>query len=49
MTDAEKIQELVASLGQLLDQVEQMRGLFPNDDALDRAIDDAEKALESAR
>ncbi len=49
MTDAEKIQELAASLGQLLDQVEQMRGLFPNDDALDRAIDDAEKALESAR
>jgi len=49
MTDAEKIQELVASLGQLLDQVEQMRGLFPNDDALNRAIDDAEKALESAR
>lgn len=48
-TDAEKIRELSAALGQLLDQVAQMRGLFPNDDALDRAIDDAEKALELAR
>ena len=45
MTDAERIRELAAALGQLLDQIEQMRGLFPDDDALDRAIDDAEKAL----
>jgi hypothetical protein len=48
-TDAEKILELKAALGQLLDQVAQMRGLFPDDDTLDRAIDDAEKALELAR
>lgn len=46
MTDADRIRELAAALGQLLDQVEQMRGLFPDDDALDRAIQDAEKALE---
>jgi len=46
MTDAERIRELAAALGQLLDQVAQMRDLFPDDDALIRAIDDAEKALE---
>lgn len=49
MSDAERIRELAAALGQLLDHVEQMRGLFPDDDALTRAIDDAEKALELAR
>ena len=48
-SDKEKIRELAAALGQLLDQVAQMRGLFPDDDALDRAIDDAEKALELAQ
>jgi hypothetical protein len=48
-SDAEKILELKAALGQLLNQVAQMRGLFPDDDALDRAIDDAEKALELAQ
>ena len=46
MSDAERTRELAAALGQLLDQVAQMRDLFPNDDALTRAIDDAEKALE---
>ena len=46
MSDAERIRELAAALGQLLDQVDQLRDLFPHDDALDRAIDDAEKALE---
>jgi hypothetical protein len=46
MSDAERIRELAAALGQLLDQVAQMRDLFPEDDALTRAIDDAEKALE---
>ena len=46
MSDAERIRELAAALGQLLDQVTQMRDLFPDDDALTRAIDDAEKALE---
>lgn len=46
MNDADRIHELAAALGQLLDQVAQMRGLFPDDDALTRAIDDAEKALE---
>ena len=45
-SDKEKIQELSAALGQLLDQVAQMRGLFPDDETLGRAIDDAEKALE---
>lgn len=49
MTDAERIRELAAALGQLLDQVDQMRDLFPQDDALDRAISDAEKALELAQ
>ena len=47
MTDAEKIRELTACLGQLLDQIYPMKGLFPNDDALERAISDAEKALEN--
>ena len=46
MTDADRTRELAAALGQLLDQVAQMRDLFPDDDALARAIDDAEKALE---
>ena len=46
MTDADRARELAAALGQLLDQVAQMRDLFPEDDALTRAIDDAEKALE---
>ena len=46
MSDADRIRELAAALGQLLDQIAQMRDLFPDDDALDRAIDDAEKALE---
>ena len=42
-----KVRELEASLGQLLDQVEMMRGLFPDEDgAIDRAIKDAEQALE---
>ena len=49
MSDAERIRELAAALGQLLDQADQMRDLFPQDDALDRAIDDAEKALELAQ
>ena len=49
MSDAERIRELAAALGQLLDQVEQMRDLSPDDDALDRAISDAEKALELAQ
>jgi hypothetical protein len=49
MTDAERIRELAAALGQLLDQVEQMRDLFPDDDALARAIDDAEQALSPTR
>lgn len=49
MTDAEKIRELTACLGQLLDQIYGMKGLFPDDDALRRAIDDAEQALELAR
>jgi hypothetical protein len=48
-TDAEKIRELSAALGQLVDQVAQMRGLFPDDDSLTEAINDAEKALELAR
>ena len=48
-SDEEKILELKAALGQLLDQVAQMRGLFPDDDALSRTIDDAEKALELAQ
>ena len=48
-SDKEKIQELSAALGQLLDQVAQLRGLFPDDDALSRAIDDGEKALDLAR
>ena len=47
MSDAEKIRELVACLGQLLDHLDQLKGLFPDDDALHRAIDDAEKALEN--
>jgi hypothetical protein len=47
MSDAEKIRELAACLGQLLDQIDQLQGLFPDDDALRRAIDDAEKALEN--
>lgn len=47
MTDAEKIRELTACLGQLLDQIDQLQGLFPNDEALERAISDAEKALEN--
>jgi hypothetical protein len=46
MADTDRTREVVAALGQLLEQVEQMRDLFPDDDALDRAIDDAEKALE---
>ena len=46
MSDADRIRELAAALGQLIDQIAQMRDLFPDDDALDRAIDDAEKALE---
>jgi hypothetical protein len=45
MTDAERTRELAAALGQLLEHVEQMRDMFPHDDALKRAIDDAEKAL----
>lgn len=45
-TRDERTRELAAALGQLLDQVYQMRDLFPDDDALERAIDDAEKALE---
>jgi hypothetical protein len=49
MSDAERIRELAAALGQLLDQIEQMHGLFPQDDALERAISDAEKALELAQ
>jgi hypothetical protein len=49
MNDEDRIRELAAALGQLLDQVTQMRDLFPDDDALTRAIDDAEKALELAR
>lgn len=48
-SDQEKIRELSAALGQLLDQVAQLRDLFPDDDALDRAIDDGEKALDLAR
>jgi hypothetical protein len=47
MSDAEKIRELAACLGQLLDHLYQLQGLFPDDDALCRAIDDAEKALEN--
>ena len=47
MTDAEKIRELTACLGQLLDQIYPMKGLFPNDEALESAISDAEKALEN--
>jgi hypothetical protein len=47
MSDAEKIRELAACLGQLLDQIYAIKGLFPNDDALDRAISDAENALEN--
>ena len=42
----DRTRELAAALGQLLDHVHQMRDLFPDDDALKRAIDDAEKALE---
>lgn len=49
MSDAERIRELAAALGQLLDHIDQLRDLSPDDDALDRAIDDAEKALELAR
>lgn len=44
--DNEKIRELTACLGQLLDQIYAMKGLFPNDEALERAIADAEKALD---
>ena len=47
MSDAEKIRELTACLGQLLDQIYPMKGLFPNDEALESAISDAEKALEN--
>ena len=47
MSDAEKIRELAAALGQLLEHMEAMKGLFPNDDALERAISDAENALEN--
>ena len=47
MSDAEKIRELTACLGQLLDQIYAMKGLFPNDEALERAISDAENALEN--
>lgn len=47
MSDAEKIRELAACLGQLLDQMDQIKGLFPHDEALLRAIGDAEKALEN--
>ena len=42
------IRELVAALGQLLDQVDQLKDLCPDDDALRLAIDDAEQALELA-
>lgn len=45
MDDTDRTRELAAALAQLLDQVDQMRGLFPDDDALIRAIDDAEQAL----
>lgn len=48
-TDKETIRELAAALGQLLDQVDQLKDLCPDDDALRRAIDDAEQALELAR
>jgi len=41
----DRTRELAAALGQLLDHVHQMRDLFP-DDALKRAVDDAQKALE---
>jgi len=45
---SERERELQAALGQLLEQVYQMRGLFPDEDAsIDRAINDAEKALET--
>lgn len=39
--------ELAAALGQLLEQVYQMRGLFDDEDgAIARAVQDAEQALE---
>jgi hypothetical protein len=48
-TDKNTIRELAAALGQLLDQVDQLKDLCPDDDALRLAIDDAEQALELAR
>jgi hypothetical protein len=47
MSDAEKIRELAACLGQLLDQIHQLEKLFPKDEALSQAIKDAEEALEN--
>lgn len=39
-----------AALGQLLEQVYQMQGMFSDDDgAIQRAVDDAEKALEAVK
>lgn len=41
-----KPSDLRSALGQLLDQVEQMKGLFPDEDgSIARAIEDAEQAL----
>jgi hypothetical protein len=44
------IRELNASLGQLLEQVYQMQGLFNDDDeTIQRAVDDAQNAEDMAR
>lgn len=42
ISDSEIVASAKAQLGDLLDQVYQMQGMFPNDDALERAIADAE-------
>jgi ABC-type transporter Mla subunit MlaD len=48
MSDAEAIQALRAALGQLVEQAQQMAGLFPDEDgAIERAMSDADAALAS--
>lgn len=48
MSDAEAILALRAALGQLVEQAQQMAGLFPDEDgAIERAMNDAEVALEN--
>lgn len=45
MSTIDELANVKAVLGRLLEQVYQMQGMFPNDEALEEAIAEAEEVL----